>query len=107
VWFGNILFAEEKRFPRWRLWINNWDFWMHCSKFVAQINTMDEQANHKHELKDVKTDWVSTSRFLFYLSVVAVIAFSLAMCYGLYAHRYKGKPHVEVPSSTLYNPVYK
>jgi hypothetical protein len=68
---------------------------------------MEEQANHTYEKQDVARDWVSTSRFLFYLSVVAMIAFSLAMCYGLYAHRYKGKPNVEVPSSTLYNPVYK
>jgi len=68
---------------------------------------MSEHTDHLHELKDVKTDWVSTSRFLFYLAVVAVIAFSVALCYGLYTHRYKGKPHVDVPSSTLYNPVYK
>jgi hypothetical protein len=68
---------------------------------------MDEHTNHVHEKRDVVTDWVSTSRFLFYLTVVALIAFSVAMCYGLYVHRYKGKPNVEVPSSTLYNPVYK
>lgn len=69
---------------------------------------MDEQhIDEAHELKDVTTSWVSTSRFIFYLSVVATLAFCLAMCYGLYVHRYKGKPKVNVPSSTLYNPTYK
>lgn len=68
---------------------------------------MDAQTNHTGGNQDVATNWVSTSRFIFYLAVVATIAFSLAMCYGLYAHRYQGKPNVEVPSSTLYNPVYK
>lgn len=68
---------------------------------------MDEHVNDMHDDQDVATNWVSTSRFLFYLMVVATIAFSIAMCYGLYAHRYKGKPNVDVPSSTLYDPVYK
>lgn len=68
---------------------------------------MDAATNHTQPRHDVATNWVSTSRFLFYLAVAAVIAFSVAMCYGLWAHRYKGKPDVEVPSSTLYNPVYK
>lgn len=68
---------------------------------------MDEHTIETHADKDVTNNWVSTSRFLFYLMVAATIAFSLAMCYGLYAHRYQGKPDVEAPSSTLYNPVYK
>ena len=68
---------------------------------------MDAATNNSEPRQDVATSWVSTSRFIFYLCVAATIAFSLAMCYGLYAHRYKGKPNVEVPSSTLYNPVYK
>lgn len=68
---------------------------------------MEDQTNHRYELRDVKTSWVSTSRFLFYLGVVATIVFCVAMCYALWMHRYKGKPNVEVPSSTLYNPTYK
>lgn len=68
---------------------------------------MADQSYQKHELKDVTTNWVSTSRFLFYLGVGAVVAFSLAMCFALYMHRYTGNPEVEVPSSSLYNPTYK
>ncbi|GAA4312699.1 hypothetical protein [Compostibacter hankyongensis] len=66
------------------------------------INTAEDNA-----LNDVATSWVSTSRFIFYLVVAALVAYSVAMCFGLYAHRYKGKPDVTVPSNTLYNPKYK
>lgn len=68
---------------------------------------MEDQGYQKHELKDVSTSWVSTSRYLFYLGIAATVAFCLAMCFALYQHRYKGKPQVEVPSNTLYNPTYK
>jgi len=50
---------------------------------------------------------VSSSRFLFYVHVFCILAFVLGGCYNLYKHRYKGKPEVEVPSSTLYSPQYK
>lgn len=56
---------------------------------------------------DITKNWVSTSRWIFYLYIACAVAFSVAMCFGLYAKRYKGKPDVEVPSSTLYNPTYK
>lgn len=68
---------------------------------------MADESMIKHEMKDVTFSWVSTSRFLFYLMVAASISFSVAMCYALWVHRYKGKPNIEVPSNTLYNPVYK
>ncbi len=57
--------------------------------------------------KDFAHNWVNSSRFLFYCQVFLVVAFVLGGCYGLYAHRYKGKPDVAVPESTQYNPQYK
>jgi hypothetical protein len=57
--------------------------------------------------KDVTHNWVHSSVFLFYLQVFCIIAFVLGGCYSLYTMRYKGKPHVEVPENTLYNPKYK
>jgi hypothetical protein len=36
-----------------------------------------------------------------------VLAFLIGGCFCLYSHRYKGKPQVEVPDNTLYNPQYK
>ena len=57
--------------------------------------------------KDFSHNWVSTSRFLWYCQVFVLIAFVLGGCYGLYTHRYKGKPEFQVPDNTLYNPKYK
>lgn len=57
--------------------------------------------------KDFGYNWVTTSRFLFYMQVFVVLAMTLGGCYQLYQHRYKGKPEVEVPGNTLYTPQYK
>ena len=57
--------------------------------------------------KDVAHNWVSTSRFLFYCQVFLFAAFLTGGCYGLYRHHYTGKPEVNVPENTLYNPKYK
>ena len=57
--------------------------------------------------KDITSNWVTSSRFLFYVQVFCIAAFLLGGCYKLYTYRYKGKPEVQVPESTLYNPKYK
>ena len=64
-----------------------------------------EIIDNKH--KDFAHNWVSSSRFLFFCQVFLLVAFILGGCYGLYSHRYKGKPEVAVPESTQYNPQYK
>ncbi|SHM90624.1 hypothetical protein SAMN05444266_11379 [Chitinophaga jiangningensis] len=56
---------------------------------------------------DITVDKVSTSRFIFYVQLFCLMAFMLGGCYNLYKHKYKGKPEVAVPESTLYNPKYK
>ena len=57
--------------------------------------------------KDITSNWVTSSRFLFYVQVFCIAAFLLGGCYKLYSYRYKGKPEVQIPESTLYNPKYK
>jgi len=57
--------------------------------------------------KEFGYDWVNSSRFLFYLQVLCMVALTIGMCYNLYVHRYKGKPDVEIPANTLYTPDYK
>ena len=57
--------------------------------------------------RDFSSNWVSSSRFMFYVYIACILAFVLGGCYNLYKHRYKGKPEVAVPESTLYNPKYK
>ena len=59
------------------------------------------------KLKDIANSWVDSSVFLFYLEVFVIVAFLVGASYGLYVHRYKGKPNVEVPGNTLYTPQYK
>lgn len=57
--------------------------------------------------KDIGHSWVSTSRFLFYCQVAIFVALVIGGCYTMYVKRYQGKPNVEVPGNTLYNPQYK
>lgn len=57
--------------------------------------------------KDIRTNWVTSSRFLFYVHVFCIVSFVLGGCYKLYNHRYKGKPEVEVQKSSQYTPEYK
>ena len=68
---------------------------------------MDQIQEKDYRDKDFAHNWVHSSVFLFYLQVFCIIAFVLGGCYSLYTMRYKGKPKVEVPENTLYNPKYK
>ncbi|PSL31916.1 hypothetical protein [Chitinophaga ginsengisoli] len=56
---------------------------------------------------DFTGSWVSSSRFLFYVTIFCILSFVLGGCYNLFKHRYQGKPEVVVPDNTLYNPKYK
>ena len=68
---------------------------------------MDHIQEKDYREKDFSHNWVNSSVFLFYLQVFCIIAFVLGGCYSLYTMRYKGKPKVEVPENTLYNPKNK
>jgi len=57
--------------------------------------------------KDFTYSWVNSSVFLFYLQVICMTALIVGASYGLFSHRYKGRPEVSVPSNTLYTPQYK
>ena len=72
---------------------------------------MDHQQEYQQQLQKVQDrdfahNWVSSSAFLFYLQIAAVIALSLGGCYMLYSKRYH-KPEVKVEESSLYTPKYK
>lgn len=68
---------------------------------------MEQEEVIDNKSKDLAYSWVSTSRFLFYCQVAIALAFCIGIAYGLYANRYKGKPKVEIPANTMYNPQYK
>ncbi len=75
---------------------------------MRAIQSFMEQVEHTNpQEKDFAHNWVNSSVFLFYLQVFCVVAFILGGCYGLYTHRYKGRPEVAVPENTLYTPKYK
>lgn len=65
--------------------------------------------NEIEQLKesDIQYNKVSSSHFLFYLTLFALISFVVGCSTQLYHHSYKGKPDVTIQSSTQYTPEYK
>lgn len=63
--------------------------------------------NTAENTKDITSNWVSSSRFFFYVMIACILGAVAAGSCNLYQHRYKGKPKVTVPESTTYNPKYK
>ncbi len=72
----------------------------------AIVTTMTDDIQEIKE-KDFGYNWVTSSRFLFYVVVFCMVSWMFGACYKLYTHRWKGKPDVEVPGNTLYTPQYK
>ncbi len=68
---------------------------------------LDEKERQELLESDFRYNRVTSSRFLFYISVFALVAFLFAGCFQLYKNRYKGKPDIEIQSSTKYTPEYK
>ncbi len=60
----------------------------------------------KAERKDFEYSWVSSSSFLFYVTLACLVLFTWGGCYRLYTKRYE-KPKVQIQESTLYTPKYK
>lgn len=72
---------------------------------------MAHNAEYHEELKKVQDSdfthsWVSSSGFIFYLSVFTLVAFLFGASYMLYTKRFE-KPQVKVQESSLYTPQYK
>jgi hypothetical protein len=65
--------------------------------------------NNKQQIdeKDLSKNWVSSSRFLFYVTVFCLLAFVVGCSAQLFTHRWKGIGEPTVPDSTKYNPTYK
>jgi len=73
----------------------------------GKLKIMEHEEVIDNKGKDVGYSWVLTSRFLFYCQVAVLVAIIIGGCYTFYVHRYTGKPKVEVPGNTQYNPQYK
>ncbi len=68
---------------------------------------LDHEQLSKNRGKDLAYSWVSTSKFLFLCQISIYAALILGGCLAMHNHRYQGKPNVEVPTSTQWNPTYK
>ena len=56
--------------------------------------------------KDIATNWVSSSRFIFYVSVFALLALVVGNCSKVFSSGFK-KTNPEVNTSSQYKPEYK
>jgi hypothetical protein len=66
-----------------------------------------QHTHHKPDDREFGKNWVTTSRFVFYMQVFAFVAFVAGCSYNVYKQSYKGKPKVEVQESTEFTPKYK
>lgn len=66
-------------------------------------------SHHQEEVesKDFTKNWVNSSRFVFYLSLAVIVSFLVGASFRLKHETYKGKPDVEVQSSSKFTPEYK
>jgi hypothetical protein len=69
------------------------------------------QEEYQEELQKVQDrdfthNWVSSSAFLFYLSIFCLLVFLLGTCARLYAEKFE-PVKANVPESTQYTPKYK
>lgn len=72
---------------------------------------MDHQSEYHEELQKVQDrdfthSWVSSSAFIFYLSIFCLLAFFFGSCFRLYNERYD-RLDVTIQESTQYTPKYK
>jgi hypothetical protein len=73
---------------------------------MSTPNQEYQQELKKVQDKDFAHNWVSSSAFIFYLSLACIVAAIFGSCYKLSTKRFE-KPEVTVQESTLYTPKYK
>ena len=67
-----------------------------------------QQELEKVQDRDFTHNWVTSSAFLFYLSVFCMVAFVFGSCFKLYNNRYKNTipGAITVQESSMYTPKY-
>ena len=69
---------------------------------------MSQATPTQHKDREFGQNWVTSSRFVFYMQVFSFLAFVTGCSAYMYkATEYKTKPKVEIQESTLYTPKYK
>ena len=67
---------------------------------------MSQDLNQPEVSKDINSNWVTSSKFLFYVSIFAILSLVVGNCTKLFTSGFK-KPNPEVQSSSQYKPEYK
>jgi hypothetical protein len=67
---------------------------------------MSQDLNQPEVSKDINSNWVTSSRFLFYVSIFAILSLVVGNCSKLFTSGFK-KPNPEVQTSSQYKPEYK
>jgi len=67
---------------------------------------MSEDLQQIEAQKDIATNWVTSSRFLFYVTIFSLLALVVGNCSKVFSSGFK-KPTVEVNTSSQYKPEYK
>ena len=71
------------------------------------MSTHEHASEQEENNLDFTKSWVNSSKFIFYLSVICILAGLVGNCIKLFQAGYKGRPDVEVQSSSQYKPEYK
>jgi len=67
---------------------------------------MSQELHTPETDKDIATNWVTSSRFIFYVTVFALLALVVGNCSKVFTSGFK-KPNPEVNTSSQYKPEYK
>lgn len=67
---------------------------------------MSQDLHSPETEKDIATNWVTSSRFIFYVTIVALLALVVGNCSKVFTSGFK-KPSPEVNTSSQYKPEYK
>lgn len=67
---------------------------------------MSQDIQQAETTPDIKSNWVSSSRFIFYVSLFAVLSLVVGNCSKIFSSGFK-KPSPEVNTSSQYKPEYK
>ena len=67
---------------------------------------MSQDLHQAEPSKDIKSNWVTSSRFLFYVSIFAILSLVVGNCSKVFTSGFK-KPSPEVNTSSQYKPEYK
>ena len=67
---------------------------------------MSQDLHQPEVSKDINSNWVSSSKFLFYVSIFAILSLVVGNCSKVFSSGFK-KPNPEVQSSSQYKPEYQ